>query len=241
MKKIGFAAVLCCMLCSAACSGKKEDHAKREMTDQTNAVETAAAEVKTLDDYIEVATRGCKVVKEHEDVQQGTFLDDGHITFRVDKVTVTKQQGNWVDLGIEPDLDNQRKIIGEETYVVVDVTVRQEGEYDFWWNDFELTSFKEDDLRPGPSELVSVSVLCNDKNVDLMDSNVYHRELPEGEDIKTSLVFVIEDRELNEEGRHFLLEYNPTGASHEFIKPEEYSMVFLESMEDKDGWQSSSE
>ena len=49
------------------------------------------------------------------------------------------------------------------------------------------------------------------------------------------MIFVTEDS-LMTKGNHFLLELDPTGVGGgeglEYIKPEEYSMVFLKTMED---------
>jgi len=84
----------------------------------------------------------------------------------------------------------------------VDVAVRQEGEFDFWWNIFRLSYFTEDELRIGPGELVSASILTPDSE---KNKDMYQYSLPEGETIETSLVFVAEDSELEEAGRHFLL------------------------------------
>lgn len=231
----------CCLVYCTACSGKEvSENAAREVADKENIVETASYEEKTLDNYIEIATMGCRVGKEHEDVQQGNFAKEGLITYRVDKVTLTKKQGDWVDISVGPDLDNQGKIIGDETYVVLDVTVRRDGEFDFWWNSFELSSFLEGDRDTWSIEMTSAGILCSDKNVDLAANNVYQYSLPEGKDVKTSLVFVVEDNQLNEKGQHFLLEFNPAGTVHINLKPEDYSMIFLESMEDRDGVQGSS-
>ena len=61
--------------------------------------------------------------------------------------------------------------------------------------------------------------------------DIYEYELPIGEEVTTDLIYVVEDTEVVS-GIHFLLEYNPCGASLEAIKPKEYSMIYLKSMED---------
>lgn len=239
MKKSVLLYIACCMLfCMTACGNKTRSVSEHKQSSTQEAEPETAAETSisdagengTLEDYIEIATKGCKVGAEKEDVRQGSAIYDGTITYRVDKVTLTKQQGDWIDLsGPSPALDEDGRITDGQTYVVLDVTISQEGEFDFWWNSFWLASFTDKDLDIGPSEMVSASILSS--NAD-SDPNIYQYSLPAGRETKTSLVFVAEDSELAEAGRHFLLEYNPIGANLMYVEPEDYSMVFLKSMED---------
>ena len=242
MKKIVYLSVAAVMLfCMTACqkdtqveTGKKtgqeqpaERRAETDLPDNTDSPDDGQA--GTLGDYIEIAAGGCKAAREREDIRQKNVLDTGTITYRADRVRLTKQQGDWTDLsGPQPELDENGRITDGRTYVVVDVAVRQEGEFDFWWNTFWLSSFTENDLRIKPGELVSASILSLDSGE---ITRRYRYSLPEGETIETSLVFTVEDSELEEAGRHFLLDFNPTGANIEHVEPEDYSMVFLESLE----------
>ena len=242
MKKMRPLLAVCSLLFGiAACqkdtqveTGKKtgqeqpaERRAETDLPDNTDSPDDGQA--GTLGDYIEIAAGGCKAAREREDIRQKNVLDTGTITYRADRVRLTKQQGDWTDLsGPQPALDENGRITDGRTYVVVDVAVRQEGEFDFWWNIFRLSYFTEDELRIGPGELVSASILTPDSE---KNKDMYQYSLPEGETIETSLVFVAEDSELEEAGRHFLLGFNPTGANIEQVEPEDYSMVFLESLE----------
>lgn len=47
----------------------------------------------------------------------------------------------------------------------------------------------------------------------------------------TDLIFVVEDAEVTADA-HFLLEFNPTGANLVYVDAEDYSMVYLKSMEE---------
>ncbi len=242
MKKMRPLLAVCSLLFGiAACqkdtqveTGKKtgqeqpaERRAETDLPDNTDSPDDGRA--GTLEDYIEIAAGGCKVGQEREDIRQKNIFNTGTIIYRADRVRLTKQQGDWTDLsGPQPALDENGRITDGRTYVVVDVAVRQEGEFDFWWNTFWLSSFTENDLRIKPGELVSASILSLDSGE---ITRRYRYSLPEGETIETSLVFTVEDSELEEAGRHFLLDFNPTGANIEHVEPEDYSMVFLESLE----------
>ena len=163
MKKFVYlSAAAVMLLCMTACqkdtqveTGKKtgqeqpaERRAETDLPDNTDSPDDGRA--GTLEDYIEIAAGGCKVGQEREDIRQKNIFNTGTIIYRADRVRLTKQQGDWTDLsGPQPELDENGRITDGRTYVVVDVAVRQEGEFDFWWNTFWLSSFTENDLLPG--------------------------------------------------------------------------------------------
>ena len=224
------AACMALMCCLAGCTQNKA-----ETRGQNNAgIETKnqkkAAPNESLEAEIEAATRGCKVVQEGEENQQDS------LTYKVNSVQITKQTGDWYNMSGEiPKVDENGRITEDVSYVVINVTIKDDGDYDFWWNMFWLSYFNDDDLMIGPAELVSASIFNDYSEKEREDNDVYQYKLPQGEEVTTDLIFVTEDS-LMTKGNHFLLELDPTGVGGgeglEYIKPEEYSMVFLKTMED---------
>ena len=130
MKKLKYVGLFICMaLCMTACSNQQKN--KMQSATETNYENDTEDAEQTLDARIEIATGGCKIAEEGEDIQQGP------ITYRVNQVTWTKQRGNWIDMsGPTPELDANNMIIGDETYIVVNVTIKETETYEFWWNFF---------------------------------------------------------------------------------------------------------
>lgn len=218
------------MLCFGGCQSSNIDSDKKapEVKQEEEQAEKPEKEAKeqTLEAKIALATSGCKVVKEGEENQQGS------LTYKVNKVTITKQRGDWIDMsGPVPETDENGMIIGDDNYIVVNVTVKDTGEFDFWWNSFWLAYFSDDDLNLGPYELVSAGIYYNYSEEERRDRDIYQYNLPENEEVTTDLVYVLSSEEMAP-GMHYLLELNPTGlADVGMTEPENYSMVYLETME----------
>ena len=216
-------ATVCCM---AGCIQNKNEtgSASNVSTEENSKGKTVSNQ--SLDAKIEIATRGCEVVREGEKIQQGS------LTYKVNSVQITKQTGDWYNMsGAIPKVDENGKITEKVSYVVINVTIKDDGDYDFWWNMFSLSYFEDDDLMIGPEELVSAGIFSDYSEKEREDKDVYQYKLPQGKEVTTDLIFVMDDSKMKE-GNHFLLELNPTGAGLEYVKPEEYSMVFLNTMED---------
>ena len=224
-------AILVCTLCTillAGCAQQDNGQTPEESSETGTVQETAAVQETTADLSVMMAnaTAGCQIGEEGQPIEQGG------VTYCVDSVTMTKQQGDWMDIsGAMPELDANGCIVGDESYVVIHVTVQIQEECDFWWNQFWLSSFEEDDLRIGPRELVSCSLVQNYDAQSVLDNDIYHANLAVGDEVEADLIFTLYDDEYNEKA-HFLLEYNPTGTVIASIKPENHSMIYLKSLED---------
>lgn len=231
MKKIKFILCLCLSisLLFTACTIQKSTK-NRENTTNKESIDTqdkgsVGATKQDLQGLMEIATRGCKIAKEGEDIQ----LDS--MAYRVNQVTLTKQQGDWTDIsGEEVKLDQNKNIIGDATYVVVNVTVKKTAECNFWWNSLWLAFFSNDNLNIGPSELVSASLFQTFDPNDPKYNDIYQSDMKVGDEVTTDLIYIVNNDEV-EDNTHFLLEINPTGANLEDVKPDTYCMVYLASME----------
>lgn len=221
---------ICCMvligaILLAGCQGKNSVNEEQELISRNTEAEEKAeqniqSEEETLEAKIELATHGCLVVQEGE-----TMSLDG-IDVTVNDVTVTRKKGDWYD-GEWFELDENGEMPEDMTYVVVNVTIERASDSDkFWLNHFRLAYFLEDDLRIGPIELYGTSLFKEDNG----DPDKYEGVVKPGETLTTDLIFYIMKEEAGEDA-HFLLLYNPTGCGIDYVKPEEYCMCYLESLE----------
>lgn len=211
--------------CTVQKNVKNTGNQKKQEQIDTESTGRAGNVKQDLQGMMEIATRGCKIAKEGEDIQ----LDS--MSYRVNKVTLTKHQGDWIDIsGEEAKLDSNKNIIGDETYVVVNVTVKKTAECEFWWNSLWLDSFTEDSLAIGPRELVSTSLIKYDDPNDPKNNDIYRSDIKVGDEITTDLIYVVNQKEI-EPHIHFLLNINPDGASLINLKPDRYCMIYLASLE----------
>lgn len=231
MKKIKSILCLCLSisLLFTACTIQKNTRNQENTTNQesVDAQDTGSVNdtKQDLQGLMEIATRGCKIANEGEDIQ----LDA--MTYRVNQVTLTKQQGDWTDIsGAEVKLDSNKNIIGDATYVVVNVTVKKTADFDFWWNSLSLAYFTDDNLNIGPLELVSASLFQTFDPNDPKYNDVYQSDMKVGDEVTTDLIYVVNDDEV-EENTHFLIDINLGGANLEDVKPDTYCMIYLASME----------
>lgn len=201
-------------------STEKQTNNSSETVNMENTENFTSTEVEelSLESKIEEATRGCEVVQEGETVNLGA------ISITVNDVTVTKEKGDWYDFYYE-----EGKLPEDEVYVVVNTTITQNGETDFWLNSIWLANFTDDELLIGSRE-INGTTLLNDDNGYNEKKDIYQGLIKDGDTVTTDLIFVINQEEETNDA-HFLLEYNPTGCDLEDIESTEYCMVYLESLE----------
>lgn len=172
-----------------------------------------------LNVLIDVMSGGCKVVNEGDTVEQDS------VEYCVNDIYITKTQGKWQDIsGIVPKLDSEKKVIEDMSYVVVDISVNVK-KSDFWWNNINLSYFGVDERKWASVELTSVEGLRENGDPDL-----YHMGILEGKKIRRKLIYVIEDEWINSDN-HFFIELNSHGVGFENLDPNEYSLIYLRSME----------
>lgn len=206
-------------------SCKEKNFMRDEQDFESNITEQEAvleqnmqSEEEILQSQMGLATHGCVIVQEGETLS----LDGVNIT--VNNVTITRKKGEWHDF-LSQELDENGCLPENRAYVMVNVTIEQVGDVDFWMNSIWLAFFDED-LKIGPIELDGTSLFKKDDR----NPDVYQGLIKKGESLTTDLVYVIKKEEAGEDA-HFLLEYNPTGCSLDYVEPEEYGMIYLKSLE----------
>ena len=215
--------ILIGMILLGSCKEKNFMHDGRgfesHITEQEAVLEqNMQSEEEILQSQMGLATHGCVIVQEGETLS----LDGVNIT--VNNVTITRKKGEWHDF-LSQELDENGCLSEDRAYVIVNVTIEQIGDADFWLNSIWLAFFDED-LKIGPIELDGTSLFKKDDR----NPDVYQGLIKKGESLTTDLVYVIKKEEAGEDA-HFLLEYNPTGCSLDYVEPEEYGMIYLKSLE----------
>ncbi len=224
-KKIYYILLLVVTILLMGCQEKNS--VSEEQGNKSNHIETEAAtepdtqsEEETLKYTIELATHGCKVV------QEGETMSLNRMNITVNDVTVTRKKGDWYDF-LSQKLDENGYLFENRAYVIVNVTIEQAEEVDFWLNSIRLAYFSEDDLRIGSIELDGTSLFKEDDG----NPDVFQGLIKKGETLTTDLIYVIKEEEEGADA-HFLLEYNPTGCGLDYVEPDKYGMIYLKSLED---------
>lgn len=206
-------------------SCKEKNHMLDEQDVEKNITEKEAvleqntqSDEETLQSQIGIATHGCAIT------QEGETLSLGGMNITVNDVTITRKKGEWHDF-LSQELDENGCLSEDRAYVIVNVTIEQVGDVEFWLNSIWLAFFDED-LKIGSIELDGTSLFKKDDR----NPDVYQGLIKKGESRTTDLVYVIKKEEAGEDA-HFLLEYNPTGCSLDYVEPEEYGMIYLKSLE----------
>lgn len=198
--------------------GCKEKNIANEEQNVTLEQDIQSAE-EILQSKIELATRGCATV------QEGETLSLKGMNITVNDVTLTRKKGEWYDF-LSQELDENGYLAEDRAYVVLNVTIEQVEDVDFWLNSIWL-SFFDEDLKIGPIELDGTSLMKEDDG----NPDCFQGLIKKGEILTTDLIYVIKKEETGDD-THFLLEYNPTGAGLVYVEPEEYGMIYLKSLED---------
>lgn len=95
---------------------------------------------------------------------------------------------------------------------------------------FWLSFFNDDELRIGSIELVSASIFNDYSEKEREDNDIYQYKLPQG---RGNDRFDFRDGGfVNDKRKSLFAGYGSDGVGLEYVKPEEYSMVFLKTMED---------
>lgn len=176
----------------------------------------------SLETRIEIATGGCPLA------EMGEFMEQDGLRYRVNSAYLTKQKGDWTEQGWGLETDETGVVQEDASYVVLNVTLVETEDIDFWWNFFELGAFTESDSDMGVFELLAVGTLTEET----LDPDGYRADLPAGEEVTTDMVFYIEDGMLEEQA-HLFLVYNWHGrVLSQYNDPEDYSMVFLDQLEE---------
>lgn len=222
-KKICYMLILIGMILLGSCKEKKfmrdEQDFESNITEQEAVLEqNIQSEEEILQSQMGLATHGCVIV------QEGETLSLNGMNVTVNAVTITRKKGEWHDF-LSQELDENGCLSEDRAYVIVNVTIEQVGDADFWLNSIWLAFFG-DDLKIGPIELDGTSLFKKDDR----NPDAYRGLIKKGETLTTDLVYVIKKEEAGEDA-HFLLEYNPTGCSLDYVESEEYGMIYLKSLE----------
>lgn len=176
----------------------------------------------SLETRIEIATGGCPLA------EMGEFIEQDGLRYRVNSAYLTKQKGGWMEQGWGLETDETGTVLEDASYVVLNVTMVETGDIDFWWNSFELGAFTESDSDMATFELLAVGMLTEET----LDPDGYQADLPAREEVTTDMVFYIEDGMLEDQA-HLFLVYNWHGrVLSEYNDPEDYSMVYLDQLEE---------
>lgn len=176
--------------------------------------------------YISSINGGCKLA------HIGDSVTLHGLSYTVNSVSYTKQQGAWDDIsGDIPVLDENKTITAKnQYYVVVNVTVKnidfdENKDGTFYWNMIWLDSLSKEYHQIGPFELDSASIVCQSKEREEND-NVYKQNITKGEEVTTDLIYLVD---LDQTGTHpyFMLGVNPSGLNYSQQKPTEYFEVYL--------------
>ena len=86
-------------------------------------------------------------------------------------VTVTRKKGDWYDF-LEPELDAEGNLPENKAYVIVNTTITQNGENDFWLNSIWL-GFFDYDLKIGQIEMDGTTLLKEDNGDYSWDAEMF--------------------------------------------------------------------
>ncbi|MCI1653928.1 MAG: hypothetical protein LKI32_01205 [Lachnospiraceae bacterium] len=179
-------------------------------------------------------TGGCQVVNEGDKILQNGY----EIT--VHGIKVTKKKGDWQEMTGDYHLDQQNRITDEKSFVIMDVEVyhkeKNKDEVSFCWGNLNLIYFDQKrvkeytgavyDFNGYELESIEGTTEAQKNNTDLFIKN--YRV---GTGAREKLVYVADDNVLYHTGNHFMLQLNLTGTSLQYLAPEDYSFIYLKSLE----------
>ncbi len=217
--------VTAAMLLSLTACTTKQETGKAEsgpvLTEEDTLMERSISSEDSLETRIEIVTGGCSLA------EMGEFIEQDGLRYRVNSAYITKQKGGWTEQGWGLETDETGAVQENASYVVLNVTLVETEDIDFWWNSFELGAFTESNYDMAAFELIAVGTMTEET----LDPDGYQADLPVGEEVTTDMVFYVEDGMLEDQAHLFLVDNWHGLALSEYNDPEDYSMVHLDRLE----------
>ena len=181
--------------------------------------------VPFTDSYFDQITGKAAHVREHK------WITVRGMSVKVNRCYLTKVQKGWEDLAEEqPDLDEHGRIIGNDSYIVIDTTFRQKsGTKSLDWCSFNLTYYDESShyfsstLSPTSVSYFSKYLTAKQRAA----SDVFCNPFPKDTDIRTKFIFAFEDSEIAEM-KPLFFDVTMSGQSPDYDKPDNYGLIYLE-------------
>lgn len=205
-----------------------------QTSNRSNELLTNLKVSSSLREDIAKVTGGSQVVNEGD-----TILQYGY-EITVHGIKITKKKGDWLEEMGDYQLNHQNKITNEKSFVIIDVKVyhkeKNKDEVNFCWGNLNLIYFDQKRIQEQTDtvsdfngyELESIEGTTeSQKN----DTNLFIRNYKVGTGAREKLVYVVDDDVLYGTDNHFMLQLNLTGASLQYLSPEDYSFVYLKSLE----------
>lgn len=164
-------------------------------------------------------------------VREGKWITVKGLSVKVNHSYYTKTQKGWEDLVEgQPDLDTHKRIIGHDTYLVVDATFKQKkGTKSLGFSSFDFTSYynKYKDFSMGTiltsSTYFSKYLTEEQRHSDLL----LVTPLKTGKSIRTKFIFVLEDKDITSYDYPFFHIALSSGCIKN-DRPEYHGLIYLE-------------
>ena len=172
---------------------------------------------------IALYAKGCNVVKVGESVTSNNYI------YTINKVTLSKKQGDWIDETIQDaQLDEFGNVLNDVTYVIVDFEVEHMslGKDDidtFNWTNLTLDYFN---LDGSIQESTDYTGIVGETIPSGTEGGF--EEIPLGESRKKSLVYVVRDSFLKK-GILYMVQMN-FGMGKEDADSKDYCMIYLDTL-----------
>lgn len=176
--------------------------------------------ITDLDELIAAMCRGCQVG------YVGDTVEQDQVSYRLNSIYVTDKQGDWADLCVGPELDEEGNITDGSLYIVANITVTLLGsDVDFWWNNIEMSYFDDEERLWAQLDPTSVSELKDD-----LEPFIFREALPVNQEVTRDIIWTMSAEELKKTN-HYFIAMSIHGVAYEDLQADEYSMFYLTDLE----------